>query len=130
MSSSYAKVNFAELDDSAAKNGLESQEARFARTALGAKGIGIAKYEVHAGKTIEFGHRHKTMEELYLCTGGSGQLKIDEDIVDLAPGDVVRVAPEAWRGWRAGDDGLELIAFGTHVEGDGESEMEMGWWAD
>jgi hypothetical protein len=32
------------------------------------------------------------------------------------------------RQWHAGPDGLELLAFGDHVEGD--AEMEQGWWTD
>ena len=32
------------------------------------------------------------------------------------------------RAWEAGPDGLELIAFGGHVEGDGE--IDQGWWSD
>jgi len=32
------------------------------------------------------------------------------------------------RAWESGPDGLELLAFGDHVEGD--AEMAMGWWAD
>ena len=42
--------------------------------------------------------------------------------------DVVRVAPAAVREFEAGPDGMELLATGVHVEGDGE--MLQDWWRD
>jgi hypothetical protein len=38
----------------------------------------------------------------------------------------VRVAPASTRELEAGDEGLEVLAFGTHVPGDGE--MVADWW--
>jgi mannose-6-phosphate isomerase-like protein (cupin superfamily) len=125
----YSKVNIDGLEDQAVKHGLRSQEARFPRRELGAEGIGLAHYRVKPGATIEFGHRHRSMEEAYVVLGGSGEMKVDDDVVPLAVHDVVYVQPSSWRAWRAGDDGLVLLALGTHVEGDGESEMQMGWWS-
>jgi quercetin dioxygenase-like cupin family protein len=57
---------------------------------------------------------------------GSGRVKVDEEIVELRPRDVVRVAPASVREFEAGPDGMELLATGTHVEGDGEMLQE--WW--
>jgi hypothetical protein len=42
--------------------------------------------------------------------------------------DAIRVAPGVMRGFEAGPDGLELLAFGTHHEGDGE--IDPGFWSD
>jgi mannose-6-phosphate isomerase-like protein (cupin superfamily) len=125
---SYGKVNIDDLDDQAAPHGLNSQEARFARTAIDAERIGLAHYRVKPGERLEFGHRHKRMEEAYVVLAGSGTFRIDDELVEVGVRDVLRVAPEAWRGWEAGPDGMELLAVGEHVEGDGESEMDMGWW--
>jgi len=38
------------------------------------------------------------------------------------------VAPKVTRAFEAGPDGLELLAFGPHHEGDGE--IIQDWWAD
>ncbi len=38
------------------------------------------------------------------------------------------MAPKVTRAFEAGPDGLELLAFGPHHEGDGE--IIQGWWAD
>ncbi|HEY2637545.1 MAG TPA: hypothetical protein VGI54_09175 [Solirubrobacteraceae bacterium] len=38
---------------------------------------------------------------------------------DVKPLDAIRIAPEVARAFEAGPDGLELLAFGPHVAGDG-----------
>ena len=68
------------------------------------------------------------MEEVYDVLGGSGTFAVDDETFAVGARDVVRVAPEAWRNWEAGPDGLEMLAFGEHVTGDDESEIETGWW--
>jgi hypothetical protein len=59
---------------------------------------------------------------------GSGRVKLDDEIAPLEALDAVRVAPAVMRGFEAGPDGLELLAFGPHVRGDGE--IVNGWWPD
>ena len=44
--------------------------------------------------------------------------------------DVVRVAPEATRGFQAGPDGLEMIAVGGERPEDGDGELEPDWWTE
>ncbi len=122
----YSKINIDALEDQAAGYGLESQEARFPRRELGAERIGMAHYRVHPGKRLEFGHRHGSMEEAYFVISGSGRFRVDDETFEVAAHDVIRVEPQSWRAWEAGEDGMELLALGEHVEGDGESEMEMG----
>jgi mannose-6-phosphate isomerase-like protein (cupin superfamily) len=130
MSTGYAHRNLDEIEDIAPKFGMDTMgEARFARTDLGAERIGLSHYRVKPGSRVGFGHRHKSMEEVYVVVGGGGRFKLDDDIVDVGPRDVVYCAPQTWREWEAGPDGLELLAFGSHVEGDDESEMQPGWWS-
>lgn len=98
------------------------------RTELGAEHIGLTSYSVTPNRRVGFGHNHDTVEEIYLVTAGSGRFKLDEKIVEVGPGEVVYCAPHVMREWEAGDDGLEVIAFGSHTEGDGN--IEPGWWTD
>ena len=125
---SFSKVNLDDLEDQAPKFGIESQEARSARRELGAERIGVSHYRVRPGKRLEFGHRHRSMEEAYMILAGGGTFRIDDEEVAVRAHDIIRIAPEAWRGWEAGPDGMEVLAFGEHVDGDGESELDMGWW--
>ncbi len=117
----YAKRNLRELEDIAVKHGLsKTQEARFPRSELGAEQTGIAHLVVKPDQREAFAHRHTQAEEIYVVLGGSGRVKLDDEIVDLAPLDIVRVSPPVTRFLEAGAGGLEVLVFGPHVEGDGE----------
>lgn len=53
-----------------------------------------------------FGHTHKEQEEVFVVVGGSGRMKLDDDIVELKQWDAVRISPGTWRGYEAGQEGL------------------------
>jgi hypothetical protein len=55
------------------------------------------------------------VEEIYVVLSGNGRIKVDEDCFELQPFDAVRVAPGSAREMQAGRDGLEVLAFGSHV---------------
>jgi uncharacterized cupin superfamily protein len=125
----YAKRNLRDVEDSAVKFGLsETQEARFPREELGAEQTGLNYLIVKPGKREAFAHLHRQAEEIYVVLGGSGRVKLDDEVVDLKPLDVVRVSPNTARGFEAGDDGLEVLVFGPRVEGDGEQVSDF--WSD
>jgi mannose-6-phosphate isomerase-like protein (cupin superfamily) len=127
MSIDYARINIDDVDDLAAKYGMgELGEARYLREDVGAEAIGLTYYRMNPGRRTGFGHRHREAEEMYVVLSGSGRVKVSDEILDLRPHDVVRVAPAAVREFEAGPDGMELLATGTHVEGDGE--MLEQWW--
>ncbi len=124
---SYAKKNLRDVEDMAVKHGLsESQEARFARSDLGAEQTGLNYLIVKPGRREAFAHRHKQAEEIYVVLGGGGKVKLDDELVELAPLDAVRVSPGVARSFEAGPGGLEVLIFGPHVESDGE--MVSDFW--
>lgn len=124
----HTKVNLDEVEDFAAKSGFgDRQEARFAREALDCERTGISLQRVKPGRRQGFGHVHREDEEIYVVVSGSGRIKLGEELVELGPMDAVRVAPGLSRGFEAGAEGLELLAFGTHTEDD--AEMVEGFWA-
>ena len=43
-----------------------------------------------------------------MVLGGSGRMKLDDEIVELKEWDAVRVPPGTWRGYEAGPEGLEI----------------------
>ena len=117
----YTKKNLRDVEDSAVKYGFaEMQEARFPRVDLGAEQTGLSFLLVKPGKREAFAHRHRRAEEIYVVLAGSGRVKLDDELVQLAPLDAVRVAPGTARSFEAGPDGLEVLIFGPRVEGDGE----------
>ena len=103
-------------------------EARFLRKDLGMQGVGMADYKMNPGRRVGFGHAHAESEEVYVVLTGSGRFKIGDEIIDVAERDVVYCGPDTMREWEAGPDGMELLAFGHHVEGD--ATLERGWWSD
>ncbi|HEU5215348.1 MAG TPA: cupin domain-containing protein [Gaiellaceae bacterium] len=126
---SYAKKNLREVEDMAVRFGLsEHQEARFPRQDLGAAQTGMNYLTIKPGKREAFAHRHQTAEEIYVVLAGSGHVKLDDGLVELAPLDAVRVGPGVARAFVAGPDGLEVLVFGPHVEDD--SETVEDFWED
>jgi len=93
---------------------------------VGAQSTGFGHQVIHPGKRQSFAHRHVAAEEIYVIIGGAGRAKLDEDIVELARLDVLRIAPEVTRQFEAGPEGIELLVFGPRHEGDGE--VIHGFW--
>jgi quinol monooxygenase YgiN/mannose-6-phosphate isomerase-like protein (cupin superfamily) len=98
----------------------EVGEARYVREELGARQIGLTHYRLRPGRAQGWAHRHGVAEEIYVVLGGGGAITVDGERLDLVPLDAVRVAPGSARELVAGADGLEVLAFGSHVPGDGQ----------
>jgi uncharacterized cupin superfamily protein len=122
-------VNLEQIEDMAVKGGFaEVQEARFAREQLGCEAVGVSLQAVKPGKRGAFGHRHKVDEEVYVVLSGSGKVKLDDELVEVGPMDAIRVAPNVTRGFEAGPEGLQFIAFGSHHDEDAETLQDI--WSD
>jgi mannose-6-phosphate isomerase-like protein (cupin superfamily) len=127
----YAIKNLREAEDFAPKFGYDDvQEARFPWRDLGAERTGLAYHVVKPGQRQAFAHRHDKAEEIYVVLRGSGRVKLDDDIAPVRAMDAVRVAPSVARAFEAGDEGLELLAFGPHHENDGELIKGEDFWGD
>lgn len=118
---SYAKKNLRTVQDHADKLGASAtQEMHLAREDLGLEQTGVNYLRVKPGQREPFAHKHHRAEEVYVVLSGKGRVKLDDEIIDLAPLDALRVSPGTARCLEAGPDGLELLVFGPHVENDGE----------
>ena len=120
-----------EVEDQAVKFGLSPHlEARFARSALGLEHSGMSYQRLAPGFRIPFGHRHRHQEEIYVLLSGSSRAKLGEELVELKAWDALRVPPETMRGFEAGEDGVEFIAFGAPATGrSNDADMTQGWWS-
>ena len=124
---SYTIKNLREIEDMAPRFGNDAvQEARFARRPLDAENTGLAYHVVKPGQRNR-PHRHDDAEEIYVVIRGSGRVVLDGEAVELKALDAIRVAPPVTRAFEGGPDGLELLAFGPHHEGDGELLDEDPW---
>ena len=124
----FTHFNLEDVKDQAPGFGLdEFQEARFANADLDAEQSGISLQKVKPGKRHAFAHRHNEAEEVYVVISGSGRVKLDDEVREVAELDAIRVAPSVTRAFEAGDDGLELLAFSPRAKGDAEIVQDFSW---
>jgi mannose-6-phosphate isomerase-like protein (cupin superfamily) len=130
MAADYAIVNIKELEDQAVRFGLSPNlEARFGRSATEAKQGGFSYQKLAPNFRQPFGHRHKGQEEFYVVLSGGGRVTFEDgETRELDRWDVVRVAATVARGFEAGPDGLEFLAFGAGETGD--ATMLESFWED
>jgi mannose-6-phosphate isomerase-like protein (cupin superfamily) len=124
----YTHKRLSEVEDAALQYGFsETQESRFANEDLDAEQTGLSYHRIKPGKRQPFAHRHEEAEETYVVIAGSGRLKLDDDVLELEPLDAIRISPGVMHALEAGDDGLEVLAFGPRRPDD-RGEMVEGWW--
>src|SRR6266550_3670706 len=123
MASDYVIKNFDDIEAS----GADGIDGRFSRKFLDCTELGVSRWRYEPG-TQTPGHRHKVQEEVYAVIGGSGRVKLDDEIIEIKRWDVIRVAPKVARGFEAGPDGLEIIAAGGSKPEGGDGELVEGHW--
>ena len=124
--SAYTKTNLKEIE----AGGTGDVEARFARKHLDSDHLGVSLFRYGSGYRSRTGHSHREQEEVYVVVGGSGRVKLDDEILELGPWDTVRVAPSTVRAFEGGPDGLELLAIGSDRPEDGDGVRVDDWWSD
>jgi mannose-6-phosphate isomerase-like protein (cupin superfamily) len=127
--SDFTIKNLKEVEDAAAgrSSGIE---ARFGRKHLDSEHLGVSYFRYGPGVRPGYGHRHREQEEAYVVVGGSGRIRLDDEIVELKQWDVVRVAPNVLRAFEGGPEGLELIAIGADRPEGGDGQMVSDFWTD
>lgn len=83
--------------------------------------IGLTANALASGEQAGYWHVHSRIEELYVFLEGRGQMALDDDIVDVGAGTVIRVGQGVARTWRALPDSrgelrwLCIRAGGEHL---------------
>lgn len=86
-------------------------------------------------------HRHVDHEELYVFIKGRGEMKLDERVIEVKEGDLVRISPPVSRGIRNPETNTEELWFLcirasrgpfilTDAEGAGPVDGVEGWSFD
>ncbi len=118
LMSDYKAVELGGLDNwsEAAKRFLEGE--------IGAQFAGISVNVTEPGGESPFWHSHSKLEEIHIVLEGTGEIALDDEVLQLGPGSVVRVGqgvqralralpdsdgPMKWLCIRAGGDSLENI---------------------
>jgi mannose-6-phosphate isomerase-like protein (cupin superfamily) len=74
------------------------------------------------------GHFHDEIEELYLVTSGTLTFRAGDDVFELGPRTVVRVAPKTPRSHRnEGDEPVELWAISPKLGHDDATLLKTFW---
>ena len=127
MSSEYSIVNLLELDD--VVTSVAGIEGRFARKEIESRDLGVSHFRYGPGVRGK-GHVHREQEEAYVVVAGSGRILLGDEVRDLRPWDVVRVAPAVVRAFEGGPDGLEFIAIGGPKPEGGDGAAAEAPWPD
>jgi uncharacterized cupin superfamily protein len=90
--------------------------------AAGTARVGLNRVRIAAGKLPTPPHSHGASEEIYYVLAGSGLAWQDGDVHEVGPRDcVIQRADHHEHTFVAGDDGLELLVYGTR------HQTELGW---
>ena len=79
---------------------------KFVKDELGLTSSEISFNTMKPDTSIPFLHKHKENEEVYICVKGKGQLLLNEELVDMKEGTIVRVATGAERAIRNNSEDL------------------------
>jgi len=122
----WTKKNFHDLEDRSPPDA--PMQWRFARDALHCSELGVSRFTYEPGSRMPWGHRHGVQEEVYVVVAGTGRAKLDHEVVDLAPWDVLRVAPAVARSFEAGPEGMDVICIGSRKPEGGDNEKVPAFW--
>ena len=130
----YTRINLREIEDSARKHGLpEEMEARFPGGDLETEKSNISLQRYGPNFRQPFGHTHKTQEEIYVVLEGGGKLALDDEVIEVAQWDAIRVPAQVKRCFEGGPEGIEVLAIGAPAGGpppSGDAEPLPGWWPE
>ena len=122
--SDYTVKRLEEVDDVL---GDYPGEMRMMATALDAEQVAFTyrRMPQHTGGKGSYGHRHKQQEEVYFVASGTLQFKLEDEVIDVSEGTVVRVAPEVARSvWNDEPEEAELIIVSKVVPGGSRDDAE------
>ena len=107
-------------------------EFRSLGDALGAEQVAITLIRVPPHSDFEqgTGHYHEEVEELYVVARGSLTMRFGDEVLEVGPGAVARVAPHTRRSHRnEGDEPVELWAISRRIEPEDAVKIDEFWEA-
>jgi mannose-6-phosphate isomerase-like protein (cupin superfamily) len=101
---------------------------------LGTEQVGFTwrRMPAQTGGKGSYGHRHKTQEEVSFVVSGTLQVKLEDEVIDVEEGSVVRVAPHVARSmWNEGPDDAVVIMVSVRSEDpSGDVESVPDFWPE
>jgi mannose-6-phosphate isomerase-like protein (cupin superfamily) len=109
-------------------------EMRMCAGHIGAEQVAFTwrRMPAQTGGKGSYGHRHRTQEEIYFVASGSLQFKLGDEVLEVGPSTVVRIAPDVVRSvWNEGPDDAVLVIASTRLEEVSEDvELIDDFWPD
>jgi mannose-6-phosphate isomerase-like protein (cupin superfamily) len=101
---------------------------------LGTEQVGFTwrRMPAQTGGKGSYGHRHKTQEELYFVASGTLQFKLEDEVIDVEEGNIVRVAPHVVRSvWNEGPgDAIVIIVSRKSDDPSDDVESVPDFWPE
>ncbi len=79
---------------------IEAQGKIFLNQPLGLTSIELSVNKLPPQVSMPFYHKHRRNEETYVFVKGRGEFQVDDEVIPVREGTVIRVAPEGVRCWR------------------------------
>ena len=127
----YTVINADDVDDVYAGSSVPG-EFRPLSDALGTEQVSVTLIRVPPHSDFEqgTGHYHEGQEELYIVTRGTLTMRFGEDIREVGPGAVARVAARTPRSHRnEGDEPVEMWALSTRIDDSDSVKIDEFWEA-
>jgi mannose-6-phosphate isomerase-like protein (cupin superfamily) len=102
----YSAINIGELNNLMdysflhPKLNTEVKGKVFIGEILKSTGAEVSFQILPSSAEMSFIHQHRKHEELYIFLKGKGQFQVDEDLIDVKEGTIIRIAPDGQRTWR------------------------------
>jgi mannose-6-phosphate isomerase-like protein (cupin superfamily) len=125
----YSIVRADDVDDVYAGSDVPGEFRPLTR-ALGGEQLAATLIRVPPHSDFEqgTGHFHDATEELYLVTRGTLTMRFGDDVVSVAAGTAVRVAPRTPRSHRnEGDEPVEMWAVSRRTEHGDATKLDDVW---
>lgn len=129
-----AGYSITSLDDVPDVMGDYPGEMRMAANCVGADQVAFTWRRMPAGTGGKgsYGHRHRTQEEVYFVVAGTLEFKLEDEVIEVGDGHIVRISPEVVRSvWNQGPDDAVLIIVSHRIaDVDGDVEMIPDFWPE
>jgi len=129
--SGYSIVRADDVDDVYAGSDVPGEFRPLTRALAGEQlAITLIRVPPHSDFEQGTGHFHAEAEELYHVTRGTLTMRFGDDVREVTPGSVVRVAPRTPRSHRnEGDETVEMWAVSPRLDHGDATKIDEFWEA-
>ncbi|MBS1993966.1 MAG: cupin domain-containing protein [Cyanobacteria bacterium SZAS LIN-3] len=103
-SKTFVHADLGALDQLLQNTAEDQRSKQFLRDTLGLTGMEVSVTAYPPNTSLPFFHKHKQNEELYIILKGKGQMQLDDELIEVQEGSVIRVLPDCSRNLRSGPD--------------------------